>query len=85
MKSDVLPEPSEDGDQLLTADEAGRVLGVHRTTMYRWADCGFIPVVHVPRPSRPPGSTALVRRFRRRDMEEVALSMDRMADAAEAS
>lgn len=70
MSSDVLPEP---GEQLITAAEAGRVLGVHRTTMYHWADAGFVPCVRLPNGQRL---------FRRRQMEELARGIDALGEAA---
>lgn len=45
----------------LTPREAAEILGVHHTTLKRWADAGLIP--HI----RTPGGW---RRFRRADVEE---------------
>lgn len=50
--------PADDEIKLLTITEAGRLLGIGRTTAYRWASIGRLPVVRhgargarVPRPA----------------------------------
>ncbi|HVE90919.1 MAG TPA: helix-turn-helix domain-containing protein [Actinomycetota bacterium] len=33
--------------QLLTVDEVAQLLGVHRATIYRWAETGVLPAIKV--------------------------------------
>lgn len=58
----------------MTTDEAGRLAGVGATAIKRWADSGLLPCV------RTPGGH---RRFRRRDVEQLAHRQQGGARAAE--
>jgi excisionase family DNA binding protein len=61
---------SEPGDELLTPDQAARLVGVTKRTIYRWVAVGheFLPAIRVPRRNhfgRP------VLRLRRSDVERL--------------
>jgi excisionase family DNA binding protein len=42
-------QPSAVAEPLVTSDQVARALGVHRVTVYRWAEAGKIPGVKVGR------------------------------------
>jgi excisionase family DNA binding protein len=50
------------GAQVLTRGEAAQVLGVHPSTVTRWAAAGLLPCVRTPSGER---------RYRSRDVEEL--------------
>ena len=50
------------GPQVLTRAEAAQVLGVHPSTVARWASAGSLPCVHTPSGER---------RYRSNDVEEL--------------
>ena len=43
-----MPEPSD----LLTAEQVATALGVHPTSVRRWANDGVIPAIRLPGPGR---------------------------------
>ena len=61
-------------NKLLTITEAGRLLGISRTTAYSWAAAGRLPVVRLgPRGARVP--RAALDRYLERLSEEALASM----------
>jgi excisionase family DNA binding protein len=57
---------SEPGDELLTPDQAARLLGVTKRTIYRWVAVSFLPAIRVPRRNH---FGCPVLRLRRSDVE----------------
>lgn len=68
--------PGEDGLAAVefTTEEAARWLGISRSTFVRWADAGRIPFEVGPDGDR---------RFRREDLEAVAVRINRDPEAEE--
>lgn len=60
--------PAKDATQWLSLREASELLGIHPSTLRRWADAGTIPC------TRTPGGH---RRFRRSDVERILQSEQR--------